>query len=291
MKHKIINGDCIEVMRAIDNAEVDLIYLDPPFGSNEIDKCFNISWKNIQQYSEWIEPTLRECYRVLKDTGSMYLHCDWHANAHLRILMDKIFGENNFRNEIIWHYTGRRMKSKLRLNSKHDTIFYYAKSGKNKIIDYPIEHYTRKEYLKMKKQALHTDNDGREWIWGHAGKGKSHEYKIYIDEVLKEGRAIDSVWDIPIINTSDKERLGYPTQKPEKLLERIVKASSNPTDVILDPMCGCGTCIDVAHKLGRQWIGIDVSPTACKLSYQRISKEVLQLKMDRKQPVIEKIGF
>ena len=126
----------------------------------------------------------------------------------------------------------------------------------------------------MKKQQIHIAEDGREWIWGHAGKGKSHEYRIYIDEVLSKGRHLSTVWRIPIINTSSKERVGYPTQKPLALLERIINASSNPGDVVLDPFCGCATACVAAEILKRQWVGIDLSPIAYTLVRQRLSKEV-----------------
>lgn len=221
-------------------------------------------------YLVMMAPRLVELKHVLKPTGSIYLHCDPTAGHYLKILMDAIFGIQNFRNEIIWHYTGRRMKAPNKFNSKHDILLFYAKSPHSKIIDYPTEPYTREEYLKMKKQELHVDENGREWIWGHAGKGKSHHYRIYIDEVLKEGRAVDTVWDIPIINTSSKERLGYPTQKPQELLERIIAASSNEGDVVLDPFCGCGTTIAAAQALGRRWIGIDITYLAINLIKNRL---------------------
>lgn len=208
---------------------------------------------------------LIELQRVLSNTGSIYLHCDPTASHYLKILMDVIFGKNNFRNEIVWHYTGRRMKAPNKFNSKHDILLFYAKSPDTKILNYPTEPYTREEYLTMKKQKLHTDEDGKEWIWGHAGKGKSHDYRIYIDEVIDKGKAVDSVWDIPIINTSAKERLGYPTQKPEKLLERIIEASTNEGQIVLDPFSGCGTSIAVAERLKRRWIGIDVTHLSINL--------------------------
>jgi DNA modification methylase len=263
--------------------KVDLIYLDPPFFSNrhyeviwgdeaEV-RSFKDRWEGgINVYVEWMKERVVKMYDVLKDTGSFYLHCDWHAGHYLKVMLDEIFGYHNFRNEVVWHYTGRRMESPKRFNSKHDVIFFYAKSDETKIKSYPFEPYTREEYIKMKKQEVHEDRAGREWIWGHAGKGKSHVYRIYIDEVVAKGRAIDSVWDIPIINTSSKERLGYPTQKPETLLERIIEASSNKSDLVLDPFCGCGTAMAVAHRLNRKWIGIDISPTAIVLIEKRLGK-------------------
>lgn len=223
---------------------IDLIYLDPPFFTN---KKYEVIWKDgyeirsfedrwaggIENYIAWMEPRLREMHRVLKDTGSIYLHCDSHANAHLRILMDKIFGENNFRNEIIWHY-GLGGSSPKQWSSKHDNIYMYSKTD-----SWFFEPLMIPATSNMMKGQL---------------------------------KKADDVWDIPTINNMAKERMGYPTQKPEALLERIIKASSNPTDIVLDGFCGCGTAIAVAQKLGRRWIGIDVSPTSCKLMANRILK-------------------
>lgn len=268
MKHEIICGDCIEIMRGVGDQTIDLIYLDPPFGDNGTDKLFTIHWDSIYDYITWIVPKLRECYRVLKDTGSMYLHCDWHANAHLRILMDEIFGENNFRNEIVWCY-GSGGASKHHFSRKHDVILFYTKTN-NYVFNTDD---VREPYSSPEKVKYKTIN-GKDYLRKHP-----------------QGRIPFDWWQIPVITNTARERLGYPTQKPESLLERIIKASSIPTSIVLDPMCGCGTCMAVAHKLGRQWIGIDVSPTACKLSYQRLSKEVSQLKMDRGHSNIEKIGF
>ena len=282
-KNLLICGDNLNALDDLvkEGIKVDLIYLDPPFFSNrhyeviwgdeaEV-RSFKDRWEGgINVYIEWMRERVAKMYDVLKDTGSFYLHCDWHASHYLKVMLDEVFGYKNFRNEIVWHYTGRRMESPKRFNSKHDVIFFYAKSDETKIKNYPFESYTREEYIKMKKQEVHKDETDREWIWGHAGKGKSHVYRIYIDEVVAKGKAIDSVWDISIINTSSKERLGYPTQKPETLLERIIKASSDKNDIVLDPFCGCGTCNVVAQKLGRKWIGIDISPTAVTLITKRL---------------------
>lgn len=134
----------------------------------------------------------------------------------------------------------------------------------------------------MKKQEVHIDNDGREWIWGHAGKGKSHEYKIYIDEVVKKGKNLSAVWKIPIVNTSSKERVDYPTQKPEALLERIIKASSNEGDLVADFFCGSGTTAAVAEKLGRKWICSDLGKFAIHTTRKRMITVQRQLKNDGK---------
>ncbi len=210
-----------------------------------------------------ISMTLRiaEIYRVLKPTGSFYFHCDPTASHYLKLLIDAVFVPKggDFKNEIIWHYTGRRMVSSRALNSKHDVIFFYTKTHSASIEEYPTESWTKEEYIKMKKQEVHTDEEGKQWIWGHAGKGKSHHYRIYIDEVIENGRAVDDVWNLPIINTSSKERLGYPTQKPEALLERIIQMSCPEGGLVLDAYCGCGTTVSVAERSRRNWIGIDIT--------------------------------
>jgi len=273
-------GDNTEVMRRdiLENS-IDLIYADPPFFSNkhyeliwddgyEL-RSFEDRWKGgIQNYIAWMEPRLRECHRILKKTGSMYLHCDWHANAHLRVLMDKIFGENVFRNSIVWHYSGWNKKNKFNFNSRYDTILFYAKTDEQTFHSYALPWKTKEEYVKIRKQKIRKDTNGREYVLSDAGGGK--RVKRYLEEAMKAGAYVDDVWDIDKLNNSAKEALGYPTQKPEALLERIVLASSDTLSIMLDPFCGCGTSIAVAHKLGRRWIGIDVSPTACKLMAKRM---------------------
>ncbi|MFC1951908.1 DNA methyltransferase [Chloroflexota bacterium] len=225
---------------------------------------------DMMAYLVMIAQRMVELHRVLKPTGSIYLHCDPTASHYLKLMMDAAFGFKQFQNEIIWHFTGRRMESVNKFNAKHNIILYYGKTEQARIKNYPSESYTREEYIRMKKQELHKDENGREWIWGHAGKGKSHHYRIYVDEVVKKGRAVDDVWHIPIINTSAKERLGYPTQKPETLLERIIEASSNEGEIVLDPFCGCGTTIAVAEHLKRRWIGIDITHLAITLMRHRL---------------------
>jgi DNA modification methylase len=269
-------GDNTEVMRGyIPSGSVDLIYADPPFFSNrnyeviwgdgyEL-RSFEDRWKGgIHNYIAWMKPRIQECHRVLKRTGSMYLHCDWHANAHLRLLMDKVFGENNFLNEIVWCYEIGG-KSKSYFGRKHDIIFFYAKKFGKHTFNVEDVKMPRKKGSHMK---VGIDKNGRKYQEKRDRKtGKVYRY--YLDE----GKIPDDFWiDIMQLNREDKERLGYPTQKPERLIERMVKASSNPMDIVLDPFCGCGTATSVAHKLGRRWVGIDVSPTACKLMAKRMRK-------------------
>jgi len=257
--------------RYIPDNSIDLIYADPPFFSNQQYeiiwgdgyelRSFEDRWKGgVQNYIAWMEPRLRECERVLKATGSLYLHCDWHANGYLRVLLDKIF-HGNFRNEIVWHYR-RWPTGNQQFQRNHDTIYFYTKSDKG-------IHTFNPQYVEPTEETLKRWGKQKQRVtFDKKGKRKpTQELKE-----KSEGVLMPDVWNISIIAPVAKERLGYPTQKPEALLERIINASSNPMDIVLDPFCGCGTTIAVAHRLGRRWIGVDVSPTACKLMAQRMRK-------------------
>lgn len=264
----IYEGDNLEILSKFPDKSVDLIYADPPFFSNrqyEViwgngaeKRAFQDRWKGgIEHYISWMEPRLRECHRILKDTGTIYLHCDTHANAHLRILLDKIFLEKNFRNEILWCYRGAGYPKKD-FGNRHDTIFRYSKTdGYAFNLDDVGEGYAEATKERFKHYIGNVRKSGDFWI----------------QKLNPLGKQPDDWWEIQPIAPSAKERLGYPTQKPLILLEKIIKASSNKGDIILDPFCGCGTTLVAAEKLGRRWIGIDVSPTACKLMKKRLQKE------------------
>lgn len=265
----IYEGDNLEILSKFPDESVDLIYADPPFFSNkhyeviwddgaEI-RAFQDRWKGgIEHYVSWMEPRLRECHRVLKKTGSFYLHCDWHANAHLRILLDKIFGEHNFRNEIIWCYRGAGYPKKD-FGKRHDTIFRYSRTN-NYVFNLDA---VREEYAEATKERF------KHYI---GNVRKSGDFGL--QKLNPLGKQPDDWWQIQPIAPSANERWGYPTQKPLALLEKIIKASSSKGDIVLDPFCGCGTTLVAAQKLGRKWIGIDVSPTACKLMKDRLRKEL-----------------
>jgi DNA modification methylase len=143
--------------------------------------------------------------------------------SHL-VDLDEIFGSENFRNEIIWHYKFRMMDSEVQFNRKHDNILFYSRSEKTKI-DMPKEQWTRDELIKTRKQEIIVDDEGKEWIWMPGQKGNSKSRKVLLEDILGRGKAIDDVWPIPIISSSAKERTGYPTQKPEELIERIIISS------------------------------------------------------------------
>ena len=191
--------------------------------------------------------------KILKPTGSIYLHCDPTASHYIKVVMDAIFGHQSFRNEIVWAYPPGGRGPKYAFHRKHDVLLYYS-AGKA-----PTFH---RQYTPLTEEAIQkftkTDKDGRKY------KEYRGRTRTYLDDV--PGRPVPSVWtDIHSLGqTISNERLGYPTQKPLKLLERIIKASSNEGDVIFDPFCGCATTLEAAHKLGRNWIGIDVAIHAIK---------------------------
>jgi len=274
-------GDCQFVLgntNEFPEESVDLIYADPPFFSNrnyEViwgdgyeRRAFVDRWKGgahgVQNYVSWMKPKIEECHRILKKTGSMYLHCDWHANAYLRILMDQVFTESHFRNEIIWYYRGGGVP-KDSFAKRHDTILFYTKGTDWTFnVDAVRTEYSAESLERLQYKA-------------RSFRGK----KVYDNyEANPKGKHPDDVLEIQPTMPSSKERLGYPTQKPERLLEVLVKASSNKGDVVLDPFCGCGTSIAVAQKLGRKWVGVDVSPTACQLIVKRMRSLGVAIKRD-----------
>ena len=201
---------------------------------------------------------LLELRRVLTPTGSIYLHCDPTASHYLKLLMDAVFGSQNFRNEIIWSY--RRWPSvSTAWQTMHDVILFYTRSPKNTFnVSYepPSESYVKR--FKGKTQVLDPVSRTR---------------KLIVDKPTK-GLPMRDVWSLSIIAGSSKERIGYPAQKPLALLNRIIEASSKPGDVVLDPFCGCATALVAAENLIRQWVGIDISPLAVKLVRQRLAREV-----------------
>jgi DNA modification methylase len=216
---------------------------------------------------------IAEIHRVLKSTGSFYLHCDPNASHYLKLVLDAIFCAKggDFRNEIIWDYTFRLMDLPKFFNRKHDVILFYAK-GKHSTFNMPKIEWTREALLASRKQKIHVDENGVEWIWMPGGKGNSKNKLRKIDEIIQGGKAVSDVWQMPIISSSSKERLGYPTQKPEALLERIIQASSNEGDTILDAYCGCGTTVAVAERLKRKWIGIDITYQSISLILKRLEE-------------------
>ena len=281
--NQLILGDCLEVMKKMDSESVDLIYLDPPFFSNrnyeviwgdkgEI-RSFEDRWSGgIDHYIGWLKERVSEMHRLLKPTGSIYLHCDWHADAYIRVyILDKIFGENNFLNEIIWYYGPKATQNESRFQKKHDNIYFYKKNHQIKNnFNMLLQEYSEGSLKERSTRYKNEDENGKFRLTTRRDSdGNKYRAKVY----LNQGVAMTDVWDIKILNATDKERIGYPTQKPEKLLERIIQASSNEGDVVFDPFCGGGTTVVVADKLNRKWIGIDQSVQAVKVSEMRLEKQ------------------
>ncbi len=283
-------ADNIDVLKNIESNFIDLIYLDPPFNKNKKFHAkkgsfsdglsFDDSWNdnidysefydcniqthiNIKNYLDFIQNVcdhkaanymhfmavrLLELYRILKTSGSIYLHCDGSMSHYLKILMDIIFDKSNFRNEIVWAYKhGGRGKSNFA--KKHDIIFWYSKS---------IEYTFNYDDIMVPFESGMTQ-------WSYT-KGKCK------GKPMPKGKVPEDVWDISL-NSMSKEHIGYPTQKPIKLLERIIRASSNTGDILLDPFCGSGSFLAAAERLGRKWIGIDSSDKVYEVVCYRFEKE------------------
>lgn len=358
-------GDCKEVLKKIPDESVDLIYLDPPFFSQQEYENFWIKgagdtetklgfsdkdwhklkdsidpnilreyqhigqrWKGghskgIYVYIAYMRERLNQCERVLKKTGSIYLHCDWHAVHYLKQMMDELFGYDNFRNDITWKRTTAH-NDPNQFGHNADRILFYSKSDDytfNPIYTPYDEEYLKSNYGNKDENGYYMSDNmtgaglnkndvawkgydpkerGRHWamptsaVQKLVGKEKASEmntiekldllyknklilissngtprFKRYLDTM--KGLPAQEIWiDIPNVSSQSSERLGYPTQKPEALLQRIIEASSNKTNIVLDPFCGCGTTLAVAKKLGRQFIGIDISRVACDVMRKRL---------------------
>ena len=269
-------GDNLPILRDIADESVDLIYIDPPFNSNRnysgiiknpretasnstILAQFEDTWRGgMKTYiHEFMYPIVKELHRILKPTGSLYLHCDPTAQAYLQVeVLDPIFGISNFRNEIIWCYSGPSAV-KNQFPRKHDVVFFYSKSNKHNFNPIFVEH----------KSGIH--NKGTL----HNKLEVTDESNLALRVKEKQGKILEDYWtDIGAgAHISTNERTGYPTQKPEKLLERIILASSNEGDTVFDCFMGSGTTIVVADKLKRNWIGIDQSAVSLAVAKSRLA--------------------
>ena len=291
----IWTGDNLGIMRGMNSECVDLIYLDPPFNSNanyaapigsaaagaEFKDTWSLSdidteWINLiahkhqglhrvllaamtdsdKSYLAYMAARLLEMHRILKPTGSIYLHCDPTMSHYLKALMDSIFGRDNFQNEVVWHYRRWTGKAK-RFQQLHDLILFYSKRAGKHLFNVQYDDYTEKSLKR--KQNYHT---------------RIKDGDVYVTSIDERGVRAGDVWNIPVINSQAKERTGYPTQKPLKLLRRIIEASSNEDDIVLDPFCGCATTCIAAQDLVRQWAGIDISSKAVELVQMRLRKEL-----------------
>ena len=263
-------GDCLDVLQEIGDATIHLVYLDPPFNTNRTRTAprqgagraegrpspaaaYADAFGAPADYIAYMRPRVEQLRRVLAPDGALFFHCDWRTSHHVRVMLDEVFGV--FVNEIIWHYGLGAARTQRRLLTKHDVIFWYANSG----------HYTfnllRSEATPaMRAKYRHVDDQGNHYMNSY---GRRY--------VLKGGKPLDDVWDIPAIAPTSSERTGYPTQKPLALLKRIIQLASHAGDVVLDPFCGSGTTLVAAQQLGRSWIGIDANPQAIEIAKQRLA--------------------
>lgn len=231
----------------------------------------------MKSYLVMMAVRLLEMHRVLKPTGSVYLHCDPTANHYLKMLMDSIFGKSNFRNEVLWVYN-RFSRRGSGFPSMHDMILFY---GKTKDLVFNKQEVAPRNSKRYEKGYHTVVDSGEKKLLVYDAKKSREKIKqaekdgVKIAYTTAKNPVMGNVWsDISIINPQAKERLGYPTQKPLALLERIIKASSNEGDLVLDPFCGCATACIAAEQWQRKWIGIDLSPLAFKLVNQRFEKEL-----------------
>ena len=308
----------------VPSESVDLIYLDPPFNSKRLYNAFiggaqwvafNDTWRWYEAvedfhevagrprygslmeglrrilgqdselaYLSYMANRLIECHRVLKSTGSIYLHCDPTMSHYLKIVMDGIFGKPRFLNEVVWHYRSFHGNVKRYYPRKHDTLLMYTKTAKwtfhrqwhednTDTIDFVRWNSYLVDGYKILGRNMPVQDTRflrflRRW---QRENGRDPDPDDVVYEV--KGQSIDTVWDIkPVDPKNRRERLGYPTQKPLKLLERVIKASSDSGDLVLDPFCGCGTTVHAAQNLERRWIGIDICVNACKEIEGRLTR-------------------
>jgi site-specific DNA-methyltransferase (adenine-specific) len=272
--NKVLKDDCLRALKKIDNNSIDMIYLDPPFFTQKTQKLsnknndqysFDDSWTSLDEYLDYIKDRLIECHRVLKDTGSIFVHLDKTANHYIRVILDEVFGIKNFRNEIIWKYK-RWSNSKSSLMNSHQNIYFYSKSSKYKF-NKVYEDYADTTNLDQIFQKRVRD-DRNKTVYKKDSDGNV--------ELLasKSGVPLSDVWEIPFLNPKAKERNGYPTQKPILLLDKIVQLTTDENDIILDPFCGSGTTLVSAVLNNRQYIGIDNNPAAVELSKNRLKNPI-----------------
>lgn len=254
----LVCADNLPLMQALPDACCDLIYLDPPFRTQQVranrtGPTYDDRWDgNIECYLQFLEPRLIEARRLLSNQGSLYVHLDWRAVHYVKVRLDAVFGTNNFLNEIIWSYRTGGLSRKW-FARKHDTILLYARSAGNHVFN----------VLRggaFRTDGLNRDGDGRPYKNTRNGRLYFHP----------DGPAVTDVWDIPFLSTVSTERIGYPSQKPEALLERIITASSAPGDRVADFFCGSGTACAVAARLGRRWLACDRSEEAVAIAARRL---------------------
>ena len=270
--NKLYFGDNLTILKELPDNSIDLIYADPPFNTGRDWGAYNDKWeKGLAGYLDFMKPRIEEIHRVLNDTGSFYLHCDPTASHYLKVLCDQVFGITNFRNEIVYYRKSQCNNTIKKFSVAHDYILFYARSKKT--LFNPVYLPKGKLSKNTLKEYRHTNNEGEKYKITTDRGGKIT--RTYFKNI--KGLLINSVWvkssDFPGLGGSSRQRTGYPTQKPIALLERIIKASSNEGDVVLDPFVGSGTSLDAAHGLQRNWIGIDEGQQAIETITFRLADQ------------------
>jgi adenine-specific DNA-methyltransferase len=302
----IVHGECQAACAHLlaTGQKVDLVYIDPPFASGancgkkvllrrhphagnaaaasdesppaalEADgweeTLYGDIW-NKEDYLNWMYENLVAIKAVMSESASIYVHLDWHIGHYVKILLDEVFGEENFRNEIVWHYSGWNKTLNTHFERRHDCIFYYSKSSDEVAFNSFHEEWESEEaYVKARKQKVLTDAEsGEKYVLSDAGNGR--RVKRFLKEAIAEGVVVDDVWDIDKLNNSAMESVEYPTQKPEILLERIIKASSKEGMLVADFFGGSGVTAKVAHDLGRRFVHSDIGLNSIQTARDRLA--------------------
>ena len=274
--NSIYKGDCTQRLAELEADSVDVIYFDPPFFTQRKHTLvtrdaskkyeFSDSWESLEDYLQLIESCLVECKRVLKNTGSVFLHCDKVASHYIRVVLDQVFGRKNFRSEIIWTYK-RWSNSKKGLLNAHQTIYFYSKTKNFKFNQF----YTDYSASTNVDQIL---QDSEKTATGKSVYKTDKHGKVVLGKA-KKGVPLSDTWEIPYLNPKAKERVGYPTQKPVLLLKEIIKIVTDKGDLVVDPFCGSGTTCVAAKFMNRNFIGIDVSEDAVRLAHKRLDEMII----------------
>lgn len=263
----LVQADCLDALDRVAPGSARLIYLDPPFntrrtrrGTGAAPAEYADHFGSPQDYAAFLRPRLMAMRRALGPSGSLFFHGDWRASHYIKVLLDDLFETASptggvFVNEIIWRYGLGAARALRQLLTKHDVIFWYANSS-----NYVFNLQRLPPTVAMLNKYRHIDAEGRRYMRSY---GKEY--------LLKGGKPLDDVWEIPAIAPTSGERTGYPTQKPRALLERIVTLASNPGDLVIDPFCGSGTTLMAARRLGRRWLGIDASQRAIETARARLA--------------------
>lgn len=287
-RNKIFWGDNLQVMSHLlkqFRGKVDLIYIDPPFDSkadynrkiklngrsseNEYssfeEKQYTDIWAN-DDYLQFMYERLVLIRELLSPKGALIVHVDQKQAHRVRLILDELFGVSNFRNEIIWHYGQRTAAREKKLDAKHDNLLVYSKSDEFSLNEVTVP-WSYEDFVAHRHDII-KDENGEEYVLSDAGNGQ--RYRRYVKDIVAAGKPLDTVWALPLLNSSDRQRTGYPTQKPDYLLERIIKLGSRAGDLVFDCFMGSGTTQAVAMKLGRRFIGADINLGAIQTTAKRL---------------------